>query len=398
MVRLLALCLPMAALFVACGSDNSNATLPEGGFDAVRAMADIQHLTTEIGARPSGSDAARAAADYIAEQFGEARFGVFRANYTYEIDPNRPATVTVSGEAIAAVTAGGSKAGAATASAIDVGAADGIAPNSIRGRIAIASRGGSTFREKYEAARIGGAAALVILNAEPGELVANLGRDVEFPVVTVSGDPAAKVAAAAQLESQLTIAVPPPQLGTGTNLVARSPTAHSCVFLMMANYDSATGSPGANDDASGVAIMLELARQFIRLDKSKVPAVCFAAMDGGFSGGTGASSYASSLTPLSQPAAVIDLHAAGAGGPIAVFGETNLVADVREIAAQFGIQLETTTAAPGDLDSFTGPGVSTLQISRSGAETASTIDPEKLREAGVLAGELMTRLGKITRR
>lgn len=398
MVRLLVLSLPIVVFFFACGSETPKSNLPEGGFDTARAMADVEHLATEIGPRPSGSQAAAAAADYIAAQFSEARFGVFRANYTYEIDPNRPATVTVDGQDIAAVTAGGSMAGAAKEAAINVGAADGIAPNSIGGRIAVASRGGSTFREKYEAARIGGASALIILNAEPGELIANLGRNVEFPVVTVSGESSAMVAAAASQGSELTVTVPPAQLGAGTNLVARSPTAHSCVFLMMANYDSAPGSPGENDDASGVAVMLELARQFIRLDKSKVPAVCFAAMDGGFSGGTGVASYASSLTPLSQPAAVIDLHAVGAGGPITVFGETTLMGDVGEIAGQFGIQFETTTAAPSDLDRFSGPGVSTLQISRSGSEPASTIEPEKLREAGLLAGELMTRLGKITRR
>jgi len=48
--------------------------------------------------------------------------------------------------------------------------------------------------------------------------------------------------------------------------VARSGTASSDVLLIGAHYDSVQGCPGANDNGSGVAAMLELTRLFARLE------------------------------------------------------------------------------------------------------------------------------------
>jgi Zn-dependent M28 family amino/carboxypeptidase len=47
---------------------------------------------------------------------------------------------------------------------------------------------------------------------------------------------------------------------TGTNLLTESSDADLPLFIMGAHYDTIPGSPGADDNASGVAALLELAR------------------------------------------------------------------------------------------------------------------------------------------
>src|SRR2546426_12632779 len=49
----------------------------------------------------------------------------------------------------------------------------------------------------------------------------------------------------------------------GTNLVAEPPgsdAADKPLFVLGAHYDSVPGSPGADDNATGVAVLLEVAR------------------------------------------------------------------------------------------------------------------------------------------
>ncbi|MGE3075204.1 MAG: M28 family peptidase [Dehalococcoidia bacterium] len=399
MIRKFLTIAPLVLLLAACrsggGSDASNAN----GFDAERAMADVEQLASVIGERPSGSEAATAAADYIATEFAGARFGVLRSTYTYELDPNRPATVLAGNETVPAVTAGGSKVGIASGTAIAVGEADALPAGSLTGKIAIATRGGTSFWEKYNAVRAAGASALIIANTEPGELVADLGATAIIPVVSVNSAAAEMLAPTVAAAGTLTVEVVAPDLGEGVNIVARSATAHACVYLLMANYDSAPGSAGANDEASGIAVMLELARQFARRDE--LPAVCFIAMDGGASGSTGVASYANALRTASQPAAVIDLHDVGAGGTLKVSGETTLLSDATKIAGEFGIPIQAVSSLPfsSDLAYFNAPGTATLQVFRTGGQGAkdnvADIQPENLRGAGLVVGELLTRISEI---
>jgi hypothetical protein len=62
-----------------------------------------------------------------------------------------------------------------------------------------------------------------------------------------------------------------------TNVLARAPTAAgaSAYYLVGAHYDTVPGTPGADDSASAVAVMLELARR-LRHERVKAP-VLFAA-------------------------------------------------------------------------------------------------------------------------
>lgn len=65
--------------------------------------------------------------------------------------------------------------------------------------------------------------------------------------------------------------------GPYRNVIARSPGLNSDPTLIGAHYDSVPGTPGADDNASAVAVMLEAARVIAGLDLPSP--VCFAAFN-----------------------------------------------------------------------------------------------------------------------
>lgn len=65
----------------------------------------------------------------------------------------------------------------------------------------------------------------------------------------------------------LGIAAVPHDYGTGTNIVATIPAtgASAGTYVLGAHYDSVSGSPGANDNATGVALVMATARYLAEL-------------------------------------------------------------------------------------------------------------------------------------
>lgn len=380
----------LASVAVVAGCGGGSAPMGSTPFDGDRAMRDVEHLTKNVGPREAGKNTA--AAEYIAAEFSAARFGVLQTNFTFETDPNRPATITVDGAPGDAITAGGSGAGEVTGSAAALPAA--IVRDGLAGKIAVAQRGGTSFQEKYDIAWASGATGLIIVNSDPGSVTANLGQPAAFPVVTVAGALLGQLDAAVAAGSTVRISVPAAETASGTNITARSRSAHACTYVVVANFDSAPNSPGANDNASGVAVMLELARQFDQ--RFPVPELCFVALDARFAGGQGADRFLTALTASGRPGSVISLSKLGAGKALTMYGELTLKDRARTAADDLDIDLVDGGSAPPsatDGDSFRAAGISTIDLSRSGGpagrdDTFERIDKKLLAEAGRLVGEL----------
>lgn len=82
------------------------------------------------------------------------------------------------------------------------------------------------------------------------------------------------------------VTFPLPQGGRSRNVVARHPgTGEATDLIVGAHLDTVRGSPGANDNASGVAALLELARRIRDRDDLSVTLVGFGAEE--FQPGTG---------------------------------------------------------------------------------------------------------------
>ena len=102
-----------------------------------------------------------------------------------------------------------------------------------------------------------------------------------------------------------------------TNVVARplriGPQRSPEAIVVMAHRDNVGRSPGANDNASGTAALIELARNLSTLTVSHT--IIFVSTDGGAYGNLGAAALAADLRFRTDVLAVVNLDALGGSGP-----------------------------------------------------------------------------------
>ena len=313
--------------------------------DAARVLAHIEQLAGEIGPRVAGSEGEARAVAYIAGEFREAGYAVEQLRFRPPDSPFRPASVMVAETRLDALPLGGSADGEVAGPAVYVGLAeaDDVAVRSLEGAVAIADRGTITFLAKYEAVRAAGAAALVIVNTEPGVFLGTLQREVEIPVVAVGSEWRDLLLGAAAAGREVRVTVPAAAEVESVTVLARADPERPCTVLVGGHHDTVPGSPGANDNASGVAHVLELARAFAAdgLD----PGLCFATFGAEESGLHGSRELASRLAAEGAlPQAMVNLDVTGIGPRVEVIGSLELVERTLEMAEDLGIP-----AAPGSL-------------------------------------------------
>jgi Zn-dependent M28 family amino/carboxypeptidase len=171
------------------------------------------------------------------------------------------------------------------------------------GAVALMKRGGCRFSDKAAAAQSAGAAAALLANdGSPGHtapLMATLfGPGTRIPVLIVSADVASEIAASAQpgpVRVRLDVSVARTR-ARASNVIADLPGRKSGVVLLGAHLDSVASGPGINDNGSGSALVLEVARQARRLHLRPRHGLRFAFWGGEEIGLIGSTSYAQSLS------------------------------------------------------------------------------------------------------
>ena len=237
--------------------------------DAVRAFADLRTLAVDIGARPAGSEAERRAASFLAERLEEAGYDVTIEEFEV-VFPGFGASVSAADVADAggwparAIPMVGSPDGEATGPLVAVGLGDaaGFEGADAAGAVALADRGVITFAEKARRALAAGAVALVVVNDGDGPLAGDLeaASGIAIPVVGVAGEDGEALRALARGRAPVTVfADSGRRAAVSRNVVARTGGA-PCRGYLGAHYDTVPNSPGANDNASGAALLIELAR------------------------------------------------------------------------------------------------------------------------------------------
>ena len=230
--------------------------------DAERAFEHIRVLVEDIGSRVSATAAEREAATYIATQFEQAGYDVTIEPFDVEtvVDESAVSADGVEVESVRAMS--GSRDGEAEGRLVfgGLGSAADLADGDARGAVLLLDRGTVTFSDKARNAKGAGAVAVIVVNNEPGPLRGSLGdAGVDIPVVGVpqeAGDALRQVAeegGAARVLVRLLRSVEQSQ-----NVVARR--GEQCTAYLGAHYDSVEAGPGANDNASGTAAIMELAR------------------------------------------------------------------------------------------------------------------------------------------
>ena len=122
---------------------------------------------------------------------------------------------------------------------------------------------------------------------------------------------------------------------------------------MGGHYDTVPGVGGANDNGSGTALVVELARAYAGSAAGRL--VCFAAFGAeeavaGSPGIVGSRALVESLTEsgaIAGVTAMLNLDVAGVGSPVVLVGDAPLIALAEEIAAELGIEVATGSLPPG---------------------------------------------------
>ncbi len=230
---------------------------------AARAFEDLRHLAVDIGSRSAGTPSELEAAEYIAEQLAAA--GYEATIEPFEVDvPLDYSTVSLpDGTPLPAFALEGGGAADLEARLVagGLGYPEDLAELPTEGAVLLLERGVLTFGEKAQNAEAAGAAAVIIANNQPGAFRGTLGElTVGIPVLAISSEDASALDPIAAAGGSVGVAVvrsSEPFLSH--NVVGRTPGT-DCSMYLGAHYDSVPAGPGANDNASGTATMIEIAR------------------------------------------------------------------------------------------------------------------------------------------
>ncbi len=419
-------------------------------FDAQAAMADIEQLCSpELAGREAGSPAGRQAAEYIAGRFaalglepageGGTYFQAFTVPLiTMTAVPSLTLT-SADGKAFHArfvddfmpVNSGYFGAGLAEGPLVWAGrgAPDDLEGADIAGSVAVLvfPPDGTAYARLIQ----GGVAGLLIVREDEGatrmgRVASQASAATTIPVAYVGPDVVSAMLAGSghtlsQLKGQggavplggrarLEVATREEPEAPAQNVLAVLPGRSDRVVVLGAHYDhlgllpDGTLYPGANDNASGVAALLEIARSWQAAGFVPERTVLFAAWDAEEKGLVGSTYFVRHpVYPLDRIEAMLQLDMVGSSPrPDLLIDGDGLVADhTLAAAAELGVHVELQEVGRSDHAPFRDAGVpATLYIwpafdiepyHRPG-DTPDTISPDLLRQAGSLAELVMLRL------
>lgn len=302
------------------------------------ANQDVQQLVN-FGARVSGSKNLENAANYLVAEYKKIGADARIETFSFERIRDLGSSVTFNGTRFEADTL-------YSASISDIEAQAVVIPNfaaqadykglDLRTRIAVVKRGGITFLEKARAALNAGAIGVVLVNSVSGRLSANLLGEFDIPVLAVSGVTGAVLLERAR-KSVLKIRLIANVRRTetiGRNVVAQF-SAENPKLILGAHFDSVPGSPGANDNASGTAAILEMAR---RLPAELRQQIYFVSFDAEEDGLIGSNAFVQALptNTLDGLKAMLNFDMIAVNNNLSVGGSSALVNLVRGLYPQIG--------------------------------------------------------------
>ena len=279
-----------------------------------------------------------------------------------------------------------------------VGTAEDFASVDVEGAIAVVARGELTFSEKQRNAEASGAVALLIVELGADNFVGALTEPGEIPVFAVPD----RFVAQLPLQGEARATIEEPVEGEfleSWNVVARR-AGGVCRVVVGGHYDSVPNVQGANDNASGMAVLLALARAWAgTASAADVCFVGFGAEELGLHGSAAFVAAARESGDLAEITAMLNLDAFGNGErPIVGVGSDALTGLFERLGEQLGIEVEAGQANPGqgsDHAAFYRAGVPVIfPVTRGGilhvpADNVGNIDETLVRDVGLLAQALL---------
>ena len=385
-------------------------TAPSG----VSAFNHVQHLAGVIGPRVAGTPADRQAAEYMAAQFRQYGYSVEFHTFQFPFFEVRQVQMQVAGAQLRTIQAEALLLTAATTAAgieaevvsVGLGRPEDFEGRRVTGAIALAERGVLTFREKMANAASRGAVAIIVYNNQPGITPGTLQQRAGIPAVTVSQDDGRQLVDAAQagsLRVRLMVDVVNETRSTA-NVVAtkRGTTRPNEIIVIGGHFDSVPRSPGANDNASGVATLMEAARVLASVPTART--IQFVPFSGEELGLFGSAAFASERRQ--GVVAMINLDMVGWGERLMVGNspgrEGAAVDTALQIAQRLGIEVNRFRAGASDHVSFERHGIPTIFFHRGvdpayhrPTDVPANVDPKHLEEAARLLVALIQDLSQV---
>jgi aminopeptidase YwaD len=302
----------------------------------IRAQETVQKLV-RFGARVAGTPATQQASRFLVEEFRKAGYRTELQTFTYPKFRDLGSTIRANGQTIAGQALDNSIAGQSTARMVPVpnaGRAEDFASINPKGAIALVRRGEIPFSQKAENAAKAGAIAVIIVNSDNSALRGTLSRPAPIPAIGISkreGESLFKLFNSAQSITATLNVNTQQQTVTGRNVIAYLPGVAQPRLLLGGHYDSVSGSPGANDNASGTAVVLETARRLA--NKPLARQVWFVAFDGEEDGLRGSRAFVESVQPqfLSGLTAMFNFDMVGINDRLLIGGSDSLRSRVKQL-------------------------------------------------------------------
>lgn len=371
----------------------------------------MDHLTNQIGPRVAGSPAQFAAVEYLEEQFGAVGLRTERQTLGFRAFDDRGSSLellSADGSSLNVLTLTYSAGGEVEGELVHVGLArqGDFAPTTVRGKIGLAERGEIRFSEKVTNLAEAGAIGVIVYNNQPGIFGGSLIGPGELPVVAISAEDGERLRDLVQSERTTVRFRVEAELQdrTGVNVVAAR-DAGAKMVVIGAHYDSVRAGPGANDNASGTAVLLELSRLIAtRQYPFSVRIVAFGAEEIGL---LGSRHYVAQLDEAARRStmAMINLDMVGVGDQMALGGDAAVVDRALRLTREAGSQARQLGNGPGsssDHASFQAAGIASLFVHRGNDPRYHTPEdkpeyvlPENLATAGQLVLALLDELAAV---
>lgn len=383
--------------------------------DENRIYQHIVKLASEDNARVAGFEGEHRAADYIADKLESYGLKVERQVFPFlafldhgsELHVVQPEQKSLDTQTFSYSPSTPEEGLTAELVYAGLGSKEEVAQVDLKGKIALIKRGSYTFYEKTQNAAEAGAIGVIIFNNSPGNINGTLVQPTDIPAVALSDvdgealktrlDNGEQVVVSMSVHTEL-------QNSHSQNVIGTIPAkkknpAGTKTIVVGAHYDG-VDTPAANDNASGTATLLELARLLSKKAMHhNVKVIFFGAEEAGL---VGSEHYVSSLNEeqLAEIAAMINMDMVGVGDTMGVMtadeNADSFVADMaEEYIRSYGHPYERLTSDRSDHAPFERAGIPVAFLNyhpdpnyHTDEDTVDKIQKDNLYNMGVLVTTL----------
>ena len=233
------------------------------------ALGYLISILDDLGPRESATQQELEAAEYLADRFEGFGYSVQLQPFVVESMSRELSSLVLSGpprEEVEVVPLVRSGTGEVSGNLVSVGLAteDDIPEDGLEGLVALAERGVITFEEKTNRLTQAGAVAVVIYNNRAGDFQGVVLTPASIPVVAISREDGLRIEELLSVGLVEALVAVKTEVRDSRNVIAELPGPGDGVIVLGGHYDTVPNISGANDNASGTAVLLTVAEELFR--------------------------------------------------------------------------------------------------------------------------------------